>query len=82
MLNYVAAMGVIYFAFTTKISVCKNRHAFIGTQTCPQCGEPISDTFARVVGFYVPVSSYQKIRKSEFNKRRWMNVLQKDGIMQ
>lgn len=50
MLNYVAASGVIYFAFTTKISVCKDRHAFIGTKTCPVCGEPIADTYARVVG--------------------------------
>ena len=81
MLNYVAAMGVIYFAFTTKISVCKNKHAFISEKVCPQCGEPISDTYARVVGFYVPTSSYQKIRKKEFDKRRWMNVLTKDGIM-
>ena len=82
MLNYVAAMGVIYFAFTTKISVCENRHAFISEKNCPQCGKPIADTYARVVGFYVPVSSYQKIRKMEFDKRRWMNVLSKDGIMQ
>lgn len=82
MLNYVAAMNVIYFAFTTKISTCKNKHAFISENTCPQCGEPIADTYARVVGFYVPVSSYQKIRKREFDKRRWMNVLLKDGIMQ
>ena len=49
---------------------------------CPQCGEPIADTYARVVGFYTPVSSYQKIRKHEFDKRRWLNVLEKDGIMQ
>lgn len=82
MLNYVAAMNVIYFAFTTKISTCKNKHAFISEKICPQCGEPIADTYARVVGFYVPVSSYQKIRKREFDKRRWMNVLLKDGIMQ
>ena len=82
MLNYVAAMGVIYFAFTTKISVCKSKHAFISEKTCPVCGEPIADTYARVVGFYVPVSSYQKIRKQEFDKRRWMNVLSNDGIMQ
>lgn len=82
MLNYVAAMGVLYFAFTTKISVCKDKHAFIGTNTCPQCGKPVADTFARVVGFYVPVSSYQKIRKHEFDKRRWMNVLLNDGVMQ
>ena len=81
MLNYVAAMGVIYFAFTTKISVCEDKHAFIGTATCPHCGKPVADTYARVVGFYVPVSSYQKIRKREFDKRRWFNVLQKDGLM-
>lgn len=82
MLNYVASHGVIYFAFTTKISVCKHKHAFIGTQTCPRCGEPVADTYARVVGFYTPVSSYQKIRKHEFDRRRWMNVLSKDGVMQ
>ena len=81
MLNYVAAMGVIYFAFTTKISVCKNKHAFISEQKCPKCGEPIADTYSRVVGFYVPTSSYQKIRKREFDKRRWMDVLSNDGIM-
>lgn len=82
MLNYVASQGVIYFAFTTKISVCRNKHAFIGEEHCPVCGEPIADTYARVVGFYTPTSSYQKIRKSEFDKRRWMNVLSNDGIMQ
>lgn len=81
-LNYVASQGVIYFAFTTKISVCKDRHAFIGEQHCPICGESIADTYARVVGFYTPTSSYQNIRKREFDRRRWMNVLQKDGIMQ
>lgn len=81
MLNYVAAHGVIYFAFTTKISVCEHKHAFIGTPACPQCGEPIADTYARVVGFYTPVSNYQKIRKQEFNKRRWYDVLNKDGVM-
>ncbi len=82
MLNYVASQGVIYFAFTTKISVCKHKHAFISEPKCPVCGEPIADTYARVVGFYTPTSSYQNIRKREFDKRRWMNVLSNDGIMQ
>lgn len=82
MLNYVASQGVIYFAFTTKISVCKHKHAFISEPRCPVCGEPIADTYARVVGFYTPTSSYQKIRKKEFDSRRWMNVLQNDGVMQ
>lgn len=81
MLNYVASQGVIYFAFTTKINVCKDKHAFIGTTQCPQCGEPIADQYARVVGFYTPVSGYQKIRKKEFNNRKWYDVLSKDGVM-
>lgn len=81
MLNYVASQGVIYFAFTTKISVCKDKHAFIGLNACPICGEPVSDTYARVVGFYTPVSSYQNIRKREFNQRKWYNVLSKNEVM-
>lgn len=81
MLNYVAKQGVIYFAFTTKINVCENKHAFIGTKECPQCGKPVADQYARVVGFYTPISGYQRIRKSEFNRRKWYDVLNKDGIM-
>lgn len=81
MLNYVASQGVVYFAFTTKISVCEDKHAFIGTETCPVCGKPKADTYSRVVGFYTPVSSYQKIRKQEFNRRKWYGVLTKDGMM-
>ena len=80
MLNYVASSGVIYFAFTTKISVCEDKHAFIGSQHCPRCGKPVADQYARVVGFYTPVSSYQKIRKREFNQRKWYNVLNQDSI--
>ena len=75
MLNYVAASGVIYSAFTTKINVCQHKHASIGTSECPICGEPIVDQYSRVVGFYTPVSSYQKIRRKEFDQRKWYNVL-------
>lgn len=75
MLNYVAKAGVIYFAFTTKINVCEQGHAFIGTNNCPVCGKPIADKFARVVGFYTRVSDYHKIRKKEFDKRKWYNAL-------
>lgn len=81
MLNYVASQGVIYFAFTTKINVCEDKHASIGTSNCPICDKPIVDQYARVVGFYTPVSGYQRIRKNEFNHRKWYNVLDKDGIV-
>lgn len=81
MLNYVAKSGVIYSAFNTKINVCDDKHASIGTRTCPKCGKPIVDQFTRVVGFYTPVSSYQAIRKREFDKRKWYNVLNNDFTM-
>lgn len=79
MLNYVAGQGVIYFAFTGKINVCEDKHAFIGTKTCPVCGKPIADVFSRIVGFWTPVSSYQKIRKREWSARKWYNV--EDSIL-
>ena len=80
MLNYVASQGVIYFAFNTKINVCEDKHSSIGTTVCPTCGKPIVDQYTRVVGFYTPTSAYQKIRKREFNARRWYNVLEKDSM--
>ena len=79
-LNYVASSGVIYSAFTTKINVCEDKHASIGSDTCPICGKPIVDQFSRVVGFYTPVSSYQRIRKQEFDARKWYDVVSKDKI--
>ena len=74
-LNYVASQGVIYFAFTGKIGVCQHKHGSIGTNVCPRCGEPIVDTYSRVVGFYTPTSAYQKIRKREWSARKWYNSI-------
>ena len=62
-------------AFNTKIGVCKHKHASIGQTVCPKCGEPIIDKYSRVVGFYTPTSSYQKIRKKEFDLRKWYDEL-------
>lgn len=30
---------------------------------------------------YTPVSSYQRIRKQEFNRRKWYNVLSNNEVM-
>ena len=81
MLQYIAKSGVIYSAFNTKINTCSHKHAFIGTTTCPRCGEKMIDQYTRVVGFYTPVSSYQKIRKREFSNRKWYNVLENEGML-
>lgn len=71
MLNKIAREGVIYFAFNSKINECKNHHGFVGTDRCPSCGEPVFDTYQRVVGYLTPSRSYSKDRFREFTARRW-----------
>lgn len=82
MLNYLAEHKVIYSAFTTKINTCKHKHAFIGAEICPRCGEPVSEKYLRVVGFYTPLSSWQAVRRKEGNFRKWYTVLENDMTMQ
>lgn len=71
MLNYIALKNVIYFAFNTRINECKNHHGFVGSNVCPTCGEPVFDTYQRIVGYLVPTRNYSKDRFKEFNTRRW-----------
>ncbi len=73
-LNYIASKGVIYFAFNSKISVCKNSHGFVGSKVCPKCGNPEIDTYQRIVGYLVPSSNYSTTRYKEFGKRYWFNL--------
>lgn len=73
MLNKVADSGVVYFAFCTRISACKNNHGFYG-DVCPICGEPMQTTYQRVVGFLTPTKTYSKERKEEFKLRDWFEV--------
>jgi len=74
MLNYIATQDVIYFCFNTRINVCEDRHAFVGTDICPTCGKPVYDTYQRVVGFLTPSKAYSKPREKEFNARQWYDT--------
>lgn len=76
MLNKIASAGVIYFAFNSKINICKNHHAFVGSDKCPECGEPVYDQMTRIVGFLTPTRSYSKERKKEFAARNWYTTQQ------
>ena len=76
MLNYIAKQNVFYFAFNTRLNECKNHHGFVGTDICPVCGEPVYDTYQRIVGFLEPRRSYSKDRKKEFDTRKWYEYAQ------
>lgn len=73
MLNYITDSGVTYFAFNTKIQACKHNHAFYG-EVCPICGEPVATEYTRVVGFYVPITTWSKERTEEYHMREWEDV--------
>lgn len=74
MLNKIAAAGVIYFAFNTRINECKNHHGFVGTDICPICGEGVYDTYQRIVGYLVPSRSYSEPRFAEYSIREWYEL--------
>lgn len=76
MLNKIANAGVIYFAFNTKINVCKNHHGFVGRDTCPVCGKPMIDQYTRVVGFLTSTKSWSSDRRREFGDRKWYSACQ------
>ena len=75
MVEYIADQGVTYFAFNTKIQACEDNHAFYG-RTCPVCGKPVETEYTRIVGFYTPIQSWSKNRKSEYKLRRWEQINQ------
>ncbi|ODN30414.1 anaerobic ribonucleoside-triphosphate reductase [Fervidobacterium thailandense] len=78
MVNLVARMGVIYFAFNHRISVCEDGHAFYG-EKCSTCGKPKVDEFMRIVGYLVPVRSFNKVRqKFEYPRRVFYNPLMRE----
>lgn len=71
--EWIADQGLTYFAFNIKIQACKYNHAFFG-DICPECGGPVETEYTRVVGFYVPISTWSKQRKDEFKMRQWERV--------
>ena len=74
-LNRVAESGVIYFAFNCAISKCKDGHIFHG-DICPICGEPVAETYTRVVGFITRMSTWSKERREEGRCRKIFDVNQ------
>ncbi|MFZ5812364.1 MAG: ribonucleoside triphosphate reductase [Thermodesulfobacteriota bacterium] len=58
-----------YLSITPTFSVCK-KHGYIQGEhyACPQCGEP-SEVYTRIVGYYRPVSQWNKGKQSEYADR-------------
>lgn len=61
--------SVPYFTLTPTFSVCVNHGYHSGEmENCPTCGAPM-EVYSRVVGYYRPVSSWNKGKQQEFSDR-------------
>lgn len=76
LVNMVAKSGVVYFAFNSEINVCEEQHSFFGNK-CPICGKEKADSFLRIVGYLVPISSWNKVRKNYESPKRQRYELNK-----
>lgn len=63
-----------YISFTPTFSNCPN-HGFISGNVpiCPRCGENC-EVYSRVVGYYRPVSQFNKGKQMEFNSRKTFKI--------
>jgi ribonucleoside-triphosphate reductase len=72
LIRHCASKGVVYWAVNYTLHRCVNGHMSVGDKltVCPLCGEPIADTFTRVVGFLTNTKNWHKVRREEdFPKR-------------
>ncbi len=72
-LNYMAAQGVVYFAFNLKIGVDNSGHTFT-SKKCPICGDSPIETYSRVVGYMTRTKSWSEMRQREYQERDWMKL--------
>ena len=58
-----------YLSITPTFSICKT-HGYIKGEhfECPECGAP-SEVFTRIVGYYRPVSLWNKGKQAEYAER-------------
>lgn len=71
LIQYAAASGCEHFAVNYNFCKCKNNHISIAgpVQTCPLCAVPIKEHYTRIIGYFTPVSAWNRGRQEEHKKR-------------
>lgn len=71
LIAYAVEAGCEHFAVNYNFGICSNKHVTVtGTsKVCSMCGEAIEDYYTRIVGYFVPVSSWNKGRRVEHEAR-------------
>lgn len=75
-IKYSVNSGCEHIALNSVWSECENKHTTFGkNETCPTCRANIIEQYTRIVGFFTPVSSWQKERREwEFPRRTFSEL--------
>jgi len=70
-IEYAIACGCEHFAINYNFCSCANKHITIAgpAKQCPICSGPIVDQYTRIIGYFTPVSAWNKGRQQEHKRR-------------
>ncbi len=71
LIEYAVKSGCEHFAVNYNFCKCQNGHITVSgqTPTCPICAAPIVEQYTRIIGYFTPVSAWNKGRQQEHQKR-------------
>ncbi|MBU1007863.1 anaerobic ribonucleoside-triphosphate reductase [Candidatus Dependentiae bacterium] len=70
-IEYSVKSGCEHFAINYNFCKCTNEHITVAgpSKVCSICGNDIIENFTRVIGYFTPVSAWNKGRRKEHGKR-------------
>jgi len=71
LIEYSISVGCEHFAINYNFCRCANEHTTVAgpSEKCPMCSAPIVGQYTRVVGYIVPVESWNRGRQKEHKTR-------------
>ena len=71
LIEYAVKCGCEHFAINYNFCKCKNDHVTVSGQikVCPICGDEIIEQYTRIIGYFTPISQWNRGRQEEHEKR-------------
>lgn len=78
LIEYAITCGCEHFAVNYNFCKCKNNHITVAgpVQSCPICAEPITEHYTRIIGYFTPVSAWNRGRQKEHKQRIFKDNLE------
>lgn len=80
LIEYAIHAGCEHFAVNYNFCVCADRHVTVSgvAKNCPLCNKPIKDYYTRIIGYFTPVSAWNKGRREELHRRVFKTTIGTD----